>query len=870
MTSAIDVAGPLHAYRSRVAGHDELAHAERVGAPHWDGLAAAYARFGMEELQRRRVEIERLLERDGVTYNVSSDPGRRIPRPWVVDPVPLVLPAPEWRTIEAGVAQRAALLDAIGRDLYGERRLLTAGIVPPAMLLGDPQFSRVCDSIVTPGPADLVSLAVDLARGPDGAWVALGHRTQAPSGAAYALENRRVMTRVFPVVHRETDVARLAPYVRALRSALRRAAPVGVEDPAIVVLTPGSRSETAFEHASVAALLGLPLVQGADLEVRGGRLWLRTVDDIAPVHVVLRRVDAGFCDPLELRPDSTLGVAGLVDVCRSGHVTVVNSLGAGVLENAGLAGYLPALCRHLLGEELSLPSPSTWWCGEPTGLAHVRSRLGHIIVRPLSRLGAAHSVDTRRLDASALDRLRRRIEHRPEQWVGQEWIEPASTPVLTDAGLEPRPTVLRSFAVAGADGYVVMAGGLARAGGGDPLAPIAGRTGAIAKDTWVLADEAETIEEFWLVDPTQTVVASRETLAARAAANFFWLGRYGERVEATARLLRVVIDRRDEFDNAIPGPGPAALHALLEATTRVTGTYPGFVGDDAGDRIRMPEDELWSLAIDEQRPGTLAHGLIAMFDNIDELRDQLSIDTSLALAELQRSYDQLSEQGPRTQDRDEAMVGLTSDLVGGLLGLAGLIDTSMVRDQGWHLLDAGRRIERALQVTALLGATLAAERTPAVESLVLESVLIAGESIITYRRRYRSRAATASVIELLLSDASNPRSVAFQLPRILDDLEQLGRGHEGSPIVAGLDVAASAIGDARSLIDGVDLDALARTDEYGARAELVALGSTLGASLRRSADAIDAAAFVPSPPQQSLLAPAEISSPRDAYSEGST
>jgi uncharacterized alpha-E superfamily protein len=331
--------------------------------------------------------------------------------------------------------------------------------------------------------------------------------------------------------------------------------------------------------------------------------------------------------------------------------------------------------------------------------------------------------------------------------------------------------------------------------------------------------------------------------------------------------LRVVIDRRDEFDNSIPGPGPAALHALLEATTRVTGTYPGFVGDDARDRIRLPEDELWSLTIDEQRPGTLAHGLVALFDNIDELRDQLSIDTSLALAELQRSFDQLSEEGPRTQDRDESMVGLTSDLVGGLLGLAGLIDTSMVRDQGWHLLDAGRRIERALQVTALLGAALAAERTPAVESLVLESVLIAGESIITYRRRYRSRAATASVLELLLTDASNPRSVAFQLPRILEDLGQLGSGHEGSPIVAGLEAAAAAIVEARAFIDAVDLDALAETDQYGARVELVAASSTLASLLRRSANAIDAAAFVPSPPQQSLLAPAEISAPRDAYSE---
>lgn len=867
MTDTAELAGPLHAYRSGVGIHDEVARAHRLGAPHWDGLAAAFSRFGLDELQRRRREMERLLERDGVTYNVGRDPGRRVPRPWMVDPVPLVLPAPEWRHIEAGVAQRAALLAAIGADLHGGQRLLGSAGLPPAMVLGDPQFSRVCHGIVAPGSADLLSLAVDLARGSDGAWVVLGHRTQAPSGAAYALENRRVMTRVFPVVHRETDVARLAPYVRALRSALRRAAPVGVEDPSIVVLTPGARSETAFEHASVAALLGLPLVRGSDLEVRGGRVWLRTVDDIAPVHVILRRVDAEWCDPLELRPDSTLGVAGLVDACRSGAVTVVNGLGAGVLENAGLAAYLPALCRELLGEDLLLPSPPTWWCGDPAGLGHVVSRLGEIVVRPLSRLDVGHSIDTRRLDVAALDALRRRIEHAPERWVGQDRIEPSTSPVLTDAGLEPRPTVLRSFAVAGVDDFVVMAGGLARASGEDPLAPISGRTGAIAKDTWVLADQAESTDEFWLASPARPVVPARETLAARAAVNFFWLGRYGERVEATARLLRVVIDRRDEFDNAIPGPGTAALHALLETTTRVTGTYPGFVGDDAGDRVRMPEDELWALTIDEQRPGTLAHGLVAMFDNIDELRDQLSIDTSLALAELQRSFEQLSELGPRNQDRDEAMTGLTSDLVGGLLGLAGLIDTSMVRDQGWHLLDAGRRIERAIQVSALLGAALALERTPAVESLVLESLLIAGESIITYRRRYRSRAATASVLELLLADPTNPRAVAFQLPRILADLDHLAHGHAGSPIVAGLESAAGAVREAQSALDGVVLDRLAATDEHGARVELAALTATLGSLLRTTADAIAAAAFVPTPPHHSVFTPAEPSAPRNAYAE---
>ncbi|MCB0997439.1 MAG: circularly permuted type 2 ATP-grasp protein, partial [Acidimicrobiales bacterium] len=503
MTSTPTRDTPLGRYvraRARADGvGDELVGVDGALRPHWVELIAGYDALGPVELDRRASEIRLLLEQDGVTYNAVGLHGRH--RPWTLDAVPLVIDGTEWRSVEQGVAQRMELLELILRDLYGERRLLRSGLVPPEMVLGDPQFERACHGIVTPGPRQLVVGAVDLVRHTGGDWVAFSHRSEAPSGAAFALENRRVLSRVFPLLFQRTGVQRLAPFVRALRSALRSAAPPGVDDPSIVILTPGPLSETAFEHASIAAQLGYPLVQGADLEIRDGLLWLRTVARPVRVDVVLRRVDSWFSDPLELHPDSTLGVAGLVDACRAQRVSVVNPLGAGVLENAGLVALLPDLARALLGEELALPSAPSWWCGDDVGRSHVVANLPDLVLRPLSRRSATHSVDTRTASAAELDELRRRIEAHPCEWVGQERLDPATAPVLAPAGLVPRPTVLRAFAVAGADGYNVMAGGLARAATDGSSGAITNRAGALAKDVWVVATEPEPEADFWLMPP---------------------------------------------------------------------------------------------------------------------------------------------------------------------------------------------------------------------------------------------------------------------------------------------------------------------------------------------------------------------------------
>ncbi len=409
---------------------------------------------------------------------------------------------------------------------------------------------------------------------------------------------------------------------------------------------------------------------------------------------------------------------------------------------------------------------------------------------------------------------------------------------------------MRTFAVAREDSYVVMSGGLARTASDDRGAPIANRTGAISKDIWVLSSEPETLSGFWLAGPGQPSSAPVSTLPARAAENLFWLGRYAERAESTVRLLRTINARRDEFPYSGTGPGPSAVALLLDSLTRITGTYPGFVGDDRAELHLDPADELFALVVDETRPGTVAHAVRHMLDALDELRDQLSVDTWLVIGSLQRELDTLDQ--PST-DRDEAATNVLNALMQGLLALSGLAAESMVRDQGWHFMDAGRRLERALQVTTLVGATLADEHDAGTESLVVESTLTAAESIITYRRRYRSRARPSTVLDLLLSDAGNPRSLRFQIDRLHDDLAAIEADRGRTPKSA----APPLVLDVAHMVHTAESALLAEVDPAGRRVRLEQLTSIIADTLRGCADAIASDNFTRFVPQHSVVTPAE-------------
>src|SRR5579864_1283425 len=807
-------------YGPPAGGYDEKVDGSGRVREHWAHVRDVLHVLGPAELLRRRAETARLLDDDGVTYNVYDSPAGMVPR-WQLDPVPLLLKSEEWAGVESAVIQRAELLNLVLNDLYGPRDLIRRGLLPPELVYGHAGFLRQCDQIRIPGHQQLFTAAVDVARDRDGRWWVLADRTQAPSGAGYALENRVVVSRVFPSLYRDAQVHRLAPFFRALRAGLQAVAPRGAADPRIVVLSPGPHSETAFQHALLASRLGYSLVEGSDLTMQDGRIWVRSLRRLEPVDVILRRVDSWFCDPLELRPDSHLGVAGLVEACRRGTVSVVNTLGSSVLENPGLVPFLPRIAEQVLGETLELASVPTWWCGDDASRRHVLDNLHNLVIKPVTRGRGPGAVFGWERSRDQLDDLRRRIEARPWAWVGQEQLVLASAPTLTDGGLEARRAVLRAFAVARDDSYVAMAGGLTRVApnGG---AVISNQAGGVSKDTWVLASEPEKMTGLW-VDTQPFVMADPvPSVSSRSAENFFWLARYAERAEDIVRLLRVTHERRNEFQQGMSPAGVSCLRVLLAALTHVTTTYPGFVGDGGSERLDDPGDELQSLAVDESRAGTLAFAVHSLLDSAYAVRDQLSTDTWLVVSSLPREVIDAASLGRATLGR----------VLASLLALAGLEGESMVRNPGWRFMDAGRRIERGLQLSALLRATVVAEHDPGTESLLLESVLTAAESIITYRRLYRSHGQLETLLDLMLLHPENPRSLAYQLDRLLEDVRALASGRS-SPRISKAEKHAL---ETSTVLRLADTARLATAGPDGTRAELDAFLGRVADGLRLTAD----------------------------------
>ena len=486
-------------YATQLGIYDEMYATENKALPHWVRFMAALDAMGGEKLEQRRREAQRLLRENGVTYNVYGD-SQNLTRPWRLDPVPLLISSEEWRVIEAGLKQRAELLNLILHDIYSEQNLLKKGLLPSELIFGHDGFLHPCVGALQTRQRELTIYSANLARGPDGRMWILDDRTQAPSGSGYALENRTVMTRVLPDIFRDTHVKRLSGFFAAMRRGLAEIAPHNTEDPRIVVLTPGPLNETYFEHAYLSSYLGYTLVQGGDLTVRDGRVWLKSLAGLHAVDVILRRVDDSFCDPLEFRTASQLGVAGLLEVVRRGNVAIANPLGSSILENPGLLAFLPRLARYFLDQELLLPSIATWWCGQPRERDFVLHNLDNLVIKPINRSQNLHAFFGGALSSKEKQRLRSQILARPYLYIGQEQVSFSTLPAFIDNHIEARNAVLRNFVVASGDDYVVMPGGLTRIARQKDNFIVSNQAGGISKDTWVLASEPDKSVSLWTAD----------------------------------------------------------------------------------------------------------------------------------------------------------------------------------------------------------------------------------------------------------------------------------------------------------------------------------------------------------------------------------
>jgi uncharacterized circularly permuted ATP-grasp superfamily protein/uncharacterized alpha-E superfamily protein len=747
----------LNGYPEATGRYDELIAAGQAPRPHWKPFLDSLAAEPAERMRERLSAVQSQVRENGVTYNVYADP-QGADRPWELDLLPFIVPPDEWAVIEAAVAQRATLLNRILVDLYGEQRLLRDGLFPPALVHGHAGYLRPLQGVRLPGDVMLHLYAADLARSPDGRWWVLDDRTQAPSGAGYALENRIVISRAFPELFHDLKVQHLASFFATLRDSLAHWAPQNGGEALTVLLTPGPHNETYFEHTYLARYLGLPLVEGSDLTVREGSVWLKTLSGLRRVHAILRRLDDDYCDPLELRADSALGIPGLVDAVRRGNVLVANALGSNILGSSTLLGFLPRLCEALLGEALRMPSVATWWCGEPAALEDVIGRLDRLVIKaafPHQRVEPMFGED---LDARGRKRVAAMLRARPNDYVGQELVQLSQAPVCDRSQprrLLARAIGLRVYACASPNGYVVMPGGLTRVASGADARVISMQRGGSSKDTWVLA--AEQVNTFSLlrreIGPDE-LVRSGTNLSSRVVENLYWFGRYCERCDATARLLRVALGQVLEDVSADSRDGRAPVLALLRAADLLP------AGDPDPDDAALVS-ALRAAFADASQPG-LASGLRELARVASHLRERLSHDNWRTLNRMARG-----EPRRRTMTLADVLVELDA-VIAVFTTLSGFALDGMTRDPGWRFLSVGRRIERLQTLAVILREAL---RGPA--EVDLTWLLRLTDSIITYRARYSTRPQWLPVLDLLVRDEANPRAIAFQVYGLRDYVRKL-------------------------------------------------------------------------------------------------
>ncbi len=764
--------------------YDEMYLADGTPRAHWRYLAPALLALGPHELERRADEVRRLVREHGISYHVYGEPEGST-RPWELDPIPLVIGSQEWAGIEAGLIQRAEVLNLMLKDLYGPRELIRKGLLPVELIYAHGGYLRPAVGVGFHSAHPLALYAADLGRAPDGRFQIIGDRTQCPSGLGYALANRMIVSRCLPSLFRDAQVHRLALFFQGLRMALSALRPEGdgrtQEEPRIVLLTPGPLNETYFEQAYLASYLGFTLAQGDDLTVHSGRVWLRALQGLEPVDVILRRVDDHYCDPVELWPDSRLGVPGLLEAVRCGSVAVANPLGSSILENPGLNGFLPRIARYFLGRGLDLPSVMSWWCGEPGGRSHVLARLADLAIKPIYREFGSRPVFGPLLSARERAAWADRIRARPWAYVGQEILHPSAGPTLVDSRILACQTVLRSFLVARPDGYVALPGGLARAAPDRGPCVISNQSGAIGKDTWVLASEPEQQVSLWTPETRAAVVPVLRILPSNAANNLYWLGRYTERAEEVLRMLRTALELGSGAPGYLDGYADGERLACAAELLKTLGRQPPpGLGSE-----QSPEDPFSALVEDQlghDGRGSLCNDLYAALQCALGVRDRIDEDALRVLYEIPGHQRALAGASAESYPQTAACRQEHLDaLITALTAFSGILGETLIRGQSFAFFEIGRRLERALGLCVTLRATLRSDPPAAIAGLRLEALLRANASHITYRRRYQPSPELAGVLRLLITDASHPRSLAFQLASLQAHLESLPRP-VGGPI----------------------------------------------------------------------------------------
>ncbi|MEI1280015.1 circularly permuted type 2 ATP-grasp protein [Leptospira venezuelensis] len=746
----------LSGYKPAPGVYDELCLPDGKSRDKYEFLLRSLNNLGGAELRRRKEDSLRILKESGVTYNVYGDERERV---WGLDLFPLLMDSKEWDGIERGLAQRSELLNEILKDVYGPKRSLYEKKIPHEVLFQSGGFLRACAPVYDFTNFRLAFLATDISRDSQGNFYVIGDRVQAPSGSGYALENRIVLSRIFPSLYRDSQVHRVALYFRALRRTLNSFSSNKDREPLTILLTPGPGNETYFEHAYLAGYLGYTLAQAEDLTVRDNKVFLKTIEGLQQVDVIFRRVDDWYMDPLELKGDSLLGVPGILGAVRAGTVTVANPIGSGFLENRAIHAYLANLCKFYLGEDLILPNVPTLWMGDESSRKEVFSNPNNYTIKPAIRSPLDTSVFLSTLNEKEMLELKTRVATRPERYVAQEILPGSTSPIFSGDSEELLigKSVLRTFTCLSENGYTCMPGGLVRVSPKADELIITNQRGAISKDLWILASEEK--KEFSLL-PGQIgrmpIKRKGSGIPSRVADNMFWMGRYAERAENMSRLLRETVHKILEAEESYEKEQFSILLGILD---QLSGYSLGFFETNGLDSLDSIREKIFQLATSPYSSGSIRHDLNFFVGSTKAVRDRISDDTRYLISRLE-------SEAPRNSSYDEVLEYLQK-LVNLFASLSGLANESMSRETGFFFLDMGKRLERAQFIARLLLSTI--ERSSVYNKSMFESLLNVNDIRITYRRRYKYRVEAESVVDILIFDESNPRSLAFQLERLREN-----------------------------------------------------------------------------------------------------
>jgi uncharacterized circularly permuted ATP-grasp superfamily protein/uncharacterized alpha-E superfamily protein len=757
-------------YKEDLKGYDELLNTNLEINENWTQLVSNITTIGAEKFDQIQSEIDWLMVENGVTYNVYNDPNG-LNRPWELNAIPFIIHENEWSVVEKGIQQRAELLNLILKDIYGDRKLIKDKIVPPEVFYEHRGFLRQCDKIEYATQKNLLIYSADISRGPDGRMWVVNDRTQAPSGMGYALENRFTKSRIASELFQNINVKQPSSFFNDFNQMLLDSAPEGVNNPNIAILTPGPHNETYFEHAYLATLLGYPLVKGNDLLVRDGFVWMKSLKGLKKVDVILRRVDDVFVDPLELREDSYLGVAGLLEVIRNKNITVVNPVGSGVIENSGLVPFMNAICNYFFEEDLLLPQIASWWCGQEKERNHVLKNIKKYVVKRIDKSNRESLYFCEFLTTPEIEKLKAEILKNPHRFVAQEKISFSSAPNYSENLVEPRKVVCRTFCVAKENSYSVMPGGLVRVASERKELRVSNQRGGISKDFWVISDEKQkSIQQYnWNVSKGLKAMDMND-LPSNMAENLFWSGRYLGRALVTSRFLRTVLTNINNEQYNHRKSESEALQHLFKAVTNITSTFPGFVGKGSEEVLKDPLKELQSLVLDKNRMGSLAQTFESFNNSYYTLRNLWSKDMWRVFDSIKKLWKEYDSENKHSV---QSLIKLLDRLVSRLIAFMGLIEESIMVDQGLLLYFIGLQMEQATMNIAKSRSLIVFNYEEQLNYEILEALLNSHESLNIYRYSYQSYLSLENVVSLLILDKSYAKSLYYQLNRIKKDIYRL-------------------------------------------------------------------------------------------------